>query len=116
MQNLNSKLQNQRWENKHERMYYPKGRGERRNMKNVKPKVLGVVETQTHKTYGIREGGKSRIEDHSKDPLPPIYENVAVCWSCGKTEHVNICGFCERCWQTFSHLRGGKIRNGKSKF
>ena len=80
---------------------------------NSKPKVLGVVETQTHKTYGLREGGKHRIEC-SRDPLPPIFENVAVCWACGKTKHVNVCGFCERCWITHSHLRNTFRRKGAS--
>lgn len=76
---------------------------------NSKPKVLELVEKQTHKTYGVR--GRSEIIDCSKDPLPPIFENGGVCLACGKEKHVNAFAFCEECWQTFSHLRGGKIRN-----
>lgn len=71
-----------------------------------KPKVLGVVEAQTHKTYGVREGGKHRIEC-PRNPLPPIFANMGICWACGKERHVNSCGFCEECWITFAH---GKAR------
>ena len=69
---------------------------------NEKPSVLRLVERQTHKSYGDREGGKIRIT------LPPIFENVAVCMACGKERHVNTCGFCEECWVTYSHLRSRK--------
>ena len=37
--------------------------------------------------------------------LPPVFENVAICMACGKEVHVNACGFCEKCWMDFSHLR-----------
>ena len=37
--------------------------------------------------------------------LPPIFENVAICMTCGKEKHVNASGFCEDCWVTYAHLR-----------
>ena len=40
-----------------------------------------------------------------EDPLPPVFENAAICIACGKEEHVNTCGFCEKCWCDFAHLR-----------
>lgn len=71
---------------------------------NGKPSVLRDVERQTHKSYGERIGGKSRIVIHEPKPiLAPIFENVGVCWACGKTRHVNAFGFCEECWITHWH-------------
>lgn len=74
---------------------------------NEKPKVLKVVESQTHKTYEVREVGKRRILTYDSVYPSPIFANVGICWACGKTEHVNTCGFCEKCWVTFAH---GKAR------
>lgn len=75
---------------------------------NGKPKILGLVEEQTYKSYGERKGGKGHIS--LPVSLPPIFENVAICMACGKERYVNTCGFCENCWITFSHLRKGKPR------
>ena len=81
---------------------------------NNKPKVLELVENQTHKTYGNREAGKSGIIDHSKDPLPPIFVYMGICLACGKEKHVNAFTFCEDCWITYSHLRSGKPKYEKT--
>ena len=73
-------------------------------MRTDKPEVLKQVEQQTKKSYGNREGGKGRIN------LPPIFDYMGVCWSCGKTKHVNAFGFCEKCWITYSHLREPRLK------
>ena len=47
---------------------------------------------------------KENIFSFSPKILPPIFDNVAICMACGKEKHVNVCGFCEDCWITYSHL------------
>ena len=50
-----------------------------------------------------------------EDPLPPEFVNTAICMACGNERHINSCGFCEKCWVQFSHLRGRKWENEKCK-
>ena len=69
------------------------------------PKVLQLVQKQTHKSYGIREEGRYRIA------IPPLdFPNVAICHACGKEAHINTCGFCEKCWVTFAYLREPQLK------
>ena len=86
-------------------------------MRNDKPNILRMVESQTKKSYGVRGEGRSNISKHTVDPLKnvPVFENMALCQACGKERHVNSSGFCESCWETFAHLRGEKIKNENNK-
>lgn len=77
---------------------------------NTKPKVLQLVEKQTLKSYGVREGGCRNIILPPADT--PIFENTAICWACGKTRHVNAFGFCEDCWITHFRKEEPNLKGG----
>jgi len=77
--------------------------------------VFTVEHTLRYRTLLVkydRKKGTLHIKEekmtNGKEILPPIFENVGICMACGKEKHVNMCGYCEQCWITFSHLRGEK--------
>jgi len=49
------------------------------------------------------------------DPLPPIFENIAICMACGREKHVNTCGFCEECWVTYAHFRKPQLERREER-
>jgi hypothetical protein len=74
---------------------------EKKDTYKMRGKIDNITEKRVVLNYIKRRGAT----------LPPVFENVAICMACGKEKHVNASGFCEGCWETFSHLRGGKPRN-----
>lgn len=60
----------------------------------------GTMEEVLDKVHEIYMNMLRRDKEENEFP------NTAICHACGRERHVNTCGFCEKCWITFSFLRG----------